>query len=137
MRHSPVARRDARGALVRRAAEEGAGRSGDRGDMSEEHTSHRALPMRGVPQPSRAEALALSGVHVSRHPVVAHKMGLLRDRQTSAPDFYRLVRELGTLLAYEATTDLQTQPVRIETPLEETTGQRLIGGVGIVPILRA
>jgi uracil phosphoribosyltransferase len=105
--------------------------------MSEEHTSHRALPMRGVPQPDRAEALALPGVHVSRHPVVQHKVGLLRDRQTSAPDFYRLVRELGTLLAYEATTDLRTQPVRIETPLEVTTGQRLIGGVGIVPILRA
>ena len=105
--------------------------------MQQESGAFRSLPMRGVPQPSRESVLALPAVHVSRHPVVAHKMTALRDQRTPPPDFYRLVRELGTLLAYEATTDLRTLPTTIETPLETTTGERLAGGVGIVPILRA
>jgi uracil phosphoribosyltransferase len=105
--------------------------------MLEDMTSARRLPMTGVPQPTRASALALPDVHISRHPVVAHKMTALRDRRTASPEFYRLVRELGTLLAYEATMDLRTVGVTIETPLETMTGQRLAGGVGIVPILRA
>ncbi|HST87390.1 MAG TPA: uracil phosphoribosyltransferase [Ktedonobacterales bacterium] len=105
--------------------------------MLDDMTSARRLPMTGVPQPTRASVLALPDVHISRHPVVAHKMTALRDRRTASPEFYRLVRELGTLLAYEATMDLRTVGVPIETPLEAMTGQRLAGGVGIVPILRA
>jgi uracil phosphoribosyltransferase len=105
--------------------------------MQNEGTSQRALPMRGVPQPSRESVLSLPDVHISRHPVIEHKMTALRDRETTAPDFYRLVRELGTLLAYEATADLRTQTVQIQTPLEPTDGQRLAGGVGIMPVLRA
>jgi uracil phosphoribosyltransferase len=93
--------------------------------------------MRGVPQPSRESVLSLPDVHISPHPVIEHKMTALRDRDTAPPDFYRLVRELGTLLAYEATADLHTQPARVETPLEPADGQRLAGGVGIVPVLRA
>jgi uracil phosphoribosyltransferase len=93
--------------------------------------------MRGVPQPSRESVLSLPDVHISRHPVIEHKMTALRDRETAPPDFYQLVRELGTLLAYEATADLRTQTVGIETPLEPTQGQRLAGGVGIMPVLRA
>ncbi|MBF6589395.1 MAG: uracil phosphoribosyltransferase [Ktedonobacterales bacterium] len=93
--------------------------------------------MRGVPQPTRAEVAALPGVSLSRHPVIAHKMTALRDQRTAPPEFYRLVRELGTLLAYEATADLELIPDAIETPLEPMTGTRLAGGVGIVPILRA
>jgi uracil phosphoribosyltransferase len=105
--------------------------------MQQESGAIRSLPMRGVPQPSRESVLSLPAVRVSRHPVVAHKMTALRDQRTPPPDFYRLVRELGTLLAYEATMDLHTLPTTIETPLETTTGERLAGGVGIVPILRA
>ena len=105
--------------------------------MSDEQANQRAFPMRGVSQPTRDEALALPKVHISRHPVVAHKMAMLRDKRTAAPDFYRLVRELGTLLAYEATIDLETQPIAIETPIEGMSAQSLVGGVGIVPILRA
>jgi uracil phosphoribosyltransferase len=93
--------------------------------------------MRGIAQPAREETATLPSVHISRHPVVAHKLGLLRDKNTASPDFYRLVRELGTLLAYEATLDLHTEPAEIETPLEPMQAQRLSGGVGIVPILRA
>jgi uracil phosphoribosyltransferase len=95
------------------------------------------LPMRGVAQPTRAEALALPGLSVSRHPVVASKLTALRDETTPPAQFYALVRELGALLAYEATADLATEPWRIQTPLEPMEGQRLVGGVGIAPILRA
>jgi uracil phosphoribosyltransferase len=109
------------------------------------HTSERAsdtvnspnLPMRGVSQPERASVLSLPNVHISQHPVVAHKISALRDRNTDPPDFYDLVRELGVLLAYEATSDLRTVPAPLETPLERMVGQKLAGGVGIVPILRA
>lgn len=97
----------------------------------------RQFPMRGVAQPTREDVLRMPGVHISNHPVIAHKMTALRDKRTPHPDFYRLVRELGTLLAYEATADLQLEPVQVETPLETTLERRLVGGVGIVPILRA
>jgi uracil phosphoribosyltransferase len=93
--------------------------------------------MRGVPQPERAAVLSLPNVHISRHPVVAHKISILRDKNTDPPHFYGLVRELGALLAYEATSDLLTVPAPLETPLEPMLGQKLAGGVGIVPILRA
>lgn len=105
--------------------------------MADEGSQPQSLPMRGVPQPARDDVLALPGVFISRHPVIAHKITALRDRNTPPPDFYRLVRELGTLLAYEATQDLRLQPSPIETPLEPMVGARLAGGVGIVPILRA
>ncbi|HLZ22053.1 MAG TPA: uracil phosphoribosyltransferase [Ktedonobacterales bacterium] len=105
--------------------------------MADEGSKPQSLPMRGVPQPARDDVLALPNVFISQHPVIAHKITALRDRNTSPPDFYRLVRELGTLLAYEATQDLRLQPISIETPLEPTAGSRLAGGVGIVPILRA
>lgn len=105
--------------------------------MSKSKASEADLPMRGIPQPAREEVLHLPGVHVSTHPVVAHKLTRLRDRQTAPPEFYRLVKELGALLAYEATSDLELIPTPIETPLKSMMGQRLAGGVGVVPILRA
>ena len=105
--------------------------------MPEESTRTSILPMRGVDQPLRHEVLDLPDVHISRHPVVAHKISALRNRHTAPPDFYRLVREVGTLLAYEATQDLLLDRTRLETPLEPTTGYTLAGGVGIMPILRA
>lgn len=95
------------------------------------------LPMVGVAQPRREDVLNLPGVQISRHPVVHHKLTALRDQTTPPPEFYRLVRELGALLAYEATADLELVPARIETPLDPMEGARLAGGVGIVPILRA
>jgi uracil phosphoribosyltransferase len=105
--------------------------------MADPNATTRALPMRGVAQPTRLAALDLPDIHISRHPVVAHKLTALRDRSTPPPEFYRLVRELGALLAYEATADLELVPVSIETPLAPLEGARLAGGVGIVPILRA
>ncbi len=105
--------------------------------MANEAADAQAYPMRGVPQPTREQTLNLPQVYISRHPVIAHKMTLLRDKRTAPPAFYRTVRELGALLAYESTADLKLEPVRIETPIESMTGSELAGGVGIVPILRA
>ena len=96
-----------------------------------------SLPMQGVPQPSREEVLNLPRVHISSHPVMAHKMTALRDTNTQPPEFYRLVKEIGALLAYEATTALALNPASIETPMGPMIGQRLAGGIGVTPILRA
>lgn len=95
------------------------------------------LPMQGVPQPRRDEVLNLPRVHISSHPVMADKLTALRDKRTSVPEFYRLVQEIGALLAYEATASLVLEPYTVETPMEPMVGQRLAGGIGITPILRA
>ena len=76
-------------------------------------------------------------VHVSPHPLVAHKLSLLRERTTEPKKFRELVRELSWLLGYEAMADLGTDPFPIETPLEPMSGARLATKVGLVPVLRA
>src|SRR5207237_8647865 len=81
-----------------------------------------SLPMQGVPQPSRDEVLNLPRVHISSHPVMAHKMTALRDNNTQPPEFYRLVREIGALLAYEATTTLALETALLETPMGPMIG---------------
>lgn len=76
-------------------------------------------------------------LRISHHPLIAHKVSLLRSESTNAKDFRSLVRELTGLLIYEATSDLPTANYSIKTPLEETIGQQLSVQVGFVPILRA
>jgi uracil phosphoribosyltransferase len=76
-------------------------------------------------------------VHASTHPLVAHKLSLLRERNTEPKVFRELVRELSWLLGYEAMADLTTEPYRLETPLEPMNGARLKTKVGLVPVLRA
>src|SRR5207237_10151699 len=72
------------------------------------------------------------------HPLVQHKLGLLRDRETETHLFRQLVNELTLLLTYEATKDLATEEVEVETPLKRTTVRRISGKkVAICPILRA
>ncbi|HEY3051657.1 MAG TPA: uracil phosphoribosyltransferase [Gaiellaceae bacterium] len=76
-------------------------------------------------------------VHVD-HPLVRHKLSFLRDKRTSTGDFRRLVRELTSLLTYEATKDLPTETVRVETPLEWTEVERVSGKkLAVCPVLRA
>lgn len=101
------------------------------------HSEEPKLPMQGVPQPTREEVLHLPHVHISTHPVMVHKMTLLRDKRTPPPQFYALVKEIGALLAYEATSSLTLKEQNIETPLEAMRGYTLAGGIGITPILRA
>ena len=72
------------------------------------------------------------------HPLVRHKLGLLRDVHTTTEMFRRLVNELTLLLTYEATKDLPTEDVEIETPLERAPFARISGKkVAVCPILRA
>ncbi len=79
----------------------------------------------------------MQNVFVSPHPLVAHKLTLLRDVETNPKKFRELVRELAGLLAYEATMDLSTDPSEVQTPLTTTTGAILKEKVGLVPILRS
>ena len=75
--------------------------------------------------------------HVT-HPLVQHKLSYLRDRSTPTVHFRKLVNELTLLLTYEATKDFPTEPVAIQTPLEEMTAQRISGKkVAVCPVLRA
>jgi uracil phosphoribosyltransferase len=72
------------------------------------------------------------------HPLVAHKLTALRDENTDSPSFRRLVDQLVTLLAYEATRDVRVEPFDIVTPVAPTTGVRLSAPLPmVVPILRA
>ncbi len=61
-------------------------------------------------------------VHVANHPLISHKLTVLRDERTDSPTFRLLVSELVTLLAYEATRDVRTKTISIKTPVTETTG---------------
>ena len=77
-------------------------------------------------------------VTVVDHPLVQHKLGLLRDAETPTQFFRQLVNELAVLLTYEVTKDLPVEEVEISTPLERMTVPRISGKkVAVVPILRA
>lgn len=106
-------------------------------DATTQGGAPQKLPMQGIAQPTREEVLKLPRVHISHHPVMAHKVTALRDKRTQTPEFYRLVKEIGALLAYEATETLALNTCDIETPLEATRGYCLAGGIGVTPILRA
>jgi uracil phosphoribosyltransferase len=83
-------------------------------------------------------SVATEKVVVVDHPLVQHKLGLLRDQTTPTQVFRQLVDEVTLLLTYEATKDMATEEVQIETPLERTTVQRISGKkVAVCPILRA
>lgn len=73
----------------------------------------------------------------SDHPLVAHKLTQLRDRHTDFRRFRSIVDELAMILAYEATVDMTTSDVEVETPLTRAVGQKFDTKVGLVPILRA
>jgi uracil phosphoribosyltransferase len=75
---------------------------------------------------------------IVKHPLVQHKMTLLRDRNTQTKMFKELVDEIAMFMAYEATADLTLEPVPVETPLERTSGWQVSGKkLTLVPILRA
>jgi uracil phosphoribosyltransferase len=79
----------------------------------------------------------MENVFESSHPLVKHKLTRMRDKNTNPKKFRELVRELGALLTYEATMDLGTTMVSVETPLTTTQGEDLKDKIGLVPILRS
>jgi uracil phosphoribosyltransferase len=77
-------------------------------------------------------------VVIMDHPLIQHKIGIIRDKNTGTKDFNQMVSEIAMLETYEATRDLELEDVEIETPIEKTTVKRLAGKkLAIVPILRA
>jgi uracil phosphoribosyltransferase len=78
-----------------------------------------------------------SQLHVSTHPLLREKLTRLRDKSTPPKLFRDLVREIATLLLYEATSDLEVRRDSVQTPLATTTGWRLSQKIGLVPVLRA
>ncbi len=77
-------------------------------------------------------------VKILDHPVIKHKISILRDINTGSNEFRALIKEISIILAYEATKDLELEEYEVETPIQSTTGYKLSGKkLGIVPILRA
>jgi uracil phosphoribosyltransferase len=81
--------------------------------------------------------MSSSNLHVSAHPLVKHKLTILRSTETDHVKFRQLIRELAMLMGYEAMADLALQPCTVETPLATASGYRLEEEIGLVPILRA
>ena len=80
----------------------------------------------------------MSTVTITNHPLIQHKLSILRDKNTSSKDFRSLVSEIATLECYEATRDLPVQEVEIETPICKCIAHNLEGKkLAFVPILRA
>ena len=77
-------------------------------------------------------------VIVMDHPLIIHKITLIRQKETKSKDFRELVKEIAMLMCYEATRDLPLKDIKIETPICETTGHIISGKkLALVPILRA
>lgn len=79
----------------------------------------------------------MAKVHISQHPLIVHKLTILRKVETGPKKFRELIRELSILLACEATADLGLDPIKIHTPLQEMDGKLLREKIGLVPVLRA
>ena len=77
-------------------------------------------------------------VNIIDHPLIQHKLTIMRKKETSSADFRKLLEEIPMLMGYEATRDLPLEDVEIETPIQKTVGKRLTGKkIAIVPVLRA
>jgi uracil phosphoribosyltransferase len=79
----------------------------------------------------------MANIFASKHPLVAHKLTVLRDIDTEPKKFRELIREISALLTYEATADINLSPKDVQTPLAISPGFELKEKIGLVPILRA
>ena len=79
----------------------------------------------------------MSQLRVSTHPLVRHKLALLRDMKTEPKKFRELIREIAILLTYEATADLALEEISVTTPMGQAIGHQLKEKIGLVPVLRA
>lgn len=80
----------------------------------------------------------MSTVHVFEHPLIQHKLSILRDKETSVKEFRELIGEIAMLMCFEATRDLPLEDVEVETPVAKAHCRRLAGKkLAVVPILRA
>jgi len=90
-----------------------------------------------TPPPHRTDISDVRNLHVSNHPLILHKLARLRSTRTEAKKFRELVREIAMLLTYEATADLATNEIEIQTPVSTAIGHEIADNIGLVPILRA
>ena len=80
----------------------------------------------------------MSQVHVYDHPLIQHKLSIIRDKNTGVKEFRELVSEIASLMCYEATRDLETEVIDVETPIGPAKARHLSGKkLAVVPILRA
>ncbi|MBR5042568.1 MAG: uracil phosphoribosyltransferase [Bacteroidales bacterium] len=80
----------------------------------------------------------MSEVHLIDHPMIQHKLSIMREKETGSKDFRQLLKEISLLMGYEITRDLPLTDLEIETPISKMTASRVLGRkLAIVPILRA
>ena len=80
----------------------------------------------------------MSKVHVIDHPMVQHKLTIMRDKETGPKDFRQLLNEISLLMGYEITREIPLEEIEIETPIRKTIAKRVSGRkMAIIPILRA
>ena len=80
----------------------------------------------------------MSKIHVIDHPMIQHKLTIMRDKETGPKDFRQLLNEISLLMGYEITREIPLEEVEIETPICKTTAKRVLGRkMAIIPILRA
>ena len=80
----------------------------------------------------------MSKVYVMDHPLIQHKVGIIRREEVGSKDFRQMISEIAMLMCYESTRNLKLQDVKIKTPICETTVKELAGKkLAVVPILRA
>ena len=80
----------------------------------------------------------MSQLHIINHPMVQHKLSIMRNKETGSKDFRQLLKEISLLMGYEVNRDIPLDPIEIETPICKTTARQVSGRkLAIVPILRA
>ena len=108
------------------------------GEIGEPDAAGRICSSRRLFMPAAKEDIQMGKVVVVDHPLVQHKLSLMRDKKCGTKDFRQLLEEIGMLMAYEVTRDLPLKEVEIETPVAPCKTHVLAGKkLGIVPILRA
>lgn len=82
--------------------------------------------------------MIMSTLHIVNHPLIQHKLSIMRNKKTGSKDFRELLNEIAMLMGYELTRDLPLEEITIETPIQKTTAYKISGKkLAIVPILRA
>lgn len=79
----------------------------------------------------------MNKIHIIDHPLIKHKMTIIRNKDTKSKDFYQLVQEIGSLMAYEISRDFPLKDIEVETPICKCIQKTLAQDIVIVPILRA
>src|SRR6187431_1116027 len=123
---------------LQRSLRAGPGRPAARSRLSDAPTGRRPSRSSATAPFSDVRGKAMEGVTIADHPLVQHKLTLIRDKNISTKSFRQLLKEIGMLLCYEVTRDLPLTEVEIETPLATMKSRRIAGKkLVFAPVLRA